>query len=147
MKWFIPPVLVFVCGVFMVAADHFFPSMVIFPSPFRYAGVVLMVVGFSFPALAGGQLIRYNTEIHTFKKPRRLVTTGLFSISRNPIYLGFAIFLIGFWIWRGTLLPGFGCILFIVAANAWYIPFEERALRQAFGKEYEKYCAKVRRWI
>ena len=90
---------------------------------------------------------KINTEIHTFKKPRRLVTDGVFKISRNPIYLGFAISLLGVWILLGSLLPIVGCLLFILVANYWYIPFEERAMKETFGAKYENYTSTVRRWI
>ena len=93
------------------------------------------------------QFEKNDTQIHTFKKPRRLVTTGLFSRSRNPIYLGFTISLFGVWILLGTVLPLAGCLLFMIIANSFYIPYEERAMAQLFGAEYENYQSRVRRWL
>lgn len=119
----------------------------IIPKPYNYIGIVLILMGLLITINVRRQFNKIDTEIHTFKKPRRLVTSGLFKISRNPIYLGFAISLIGVWILLGTILPIFGCLLFIVITNSWYIPFEERAMTQLFGSAYENYKLDVRRWL
>jgi len=88
-----------------------------------------------------------DTEIHTFKRPRKLVTSGLFKISRNPIYLGFTISLLGVWVLLGTILPIVGCLIFIIVTNKYYIPYEENAMEKIFGTAYIDYKSKVRRWI
>jgi len=93
------------------------------------------------------QFRRNNSEIHTFATPRNLVTSGIFRFTRNPMYLGFALVLFG-----GALYVNFWCaylvpLVFIAAANWWYIPAEERNLRAAFGNDYAAYTSRVRRWI
>jgi protein-S-isoprenylcysteine O-methyltransferase Ste14 len=63
------------------------------------------------------------------------------------MYLGFAVFLTGLAILLGTLVPFLGPIAFIIAADRWYIPFEEDALKRKFGEQYEAYQRATRRWI
>lgn len=115
--------------------------------PFNYIGIVLLLLGIIITIIVRKRFEKIDTEIHTFKKPRKLVTNGLFKFSRNPIYLGFTISLLGIWILLGTILPIIGCLLFIVITNSYYIPYEERNMEHTFGNEYQKYKSKVRRWI
>ena len=88
-----------------------------------------------------------ETEINTFKPPKRLVTDGLFRYSRNPIYLGFTLALLGWAIVLGNLAALDGVLLFFLAAHFWYIPFEEKAMKKEFGTVYEQYKKQVRRWL
>ncbi len=88
-----------------------------------------------------------QTEINTFKQPKKLVTTGLFRYSRNPIYLGFSIALFGVAIVLGNFIAFDGFFAFIIAANLWYIPFEENEMEKQFGQDYLAYKKKVGRWL
>jgi len=88
-----------------------------------------------------------ETEFHTFKKPRQLVTQGLFKFSRNPIYLGFIVALIGVGAILGNVISLLGILIFFLAANFWYIPFEEKNLEKEFGTAYRNYKSLVMRWI
>ncbi|MTH97014.1 isoprenylcysteine carboxylmethyltransferase family protein [Roseibium sp. RKSG952] len=76
-----------------------------------------------------------------------LVQSGLYRISRNPMYLGLAVLIAAFGLWLGSPLA-----LLVLGAFIWYITEfqikpEEHHLRQLFGAEYETYCRRVRRWI
>jgi len=76
-----------------------------------------------------------------------MVTTGVFALSRNPMYLGMALALLGLAAWRSTL-PGYALVpLFGVCMNEFQIKPEERALLARFGKEFSAYMSKVRRWV
>jgi protein-S-isoprenylcysteine O-methyltransferase Ste14 len=76
-----------------------------------------------------------------------LVTNGIYRISRNPMYVGLALFL-GAWAvylhsaWSIVGIPGF--VLFM---NRFQIGPEEKALSEIFGPEYKNYQSKVRRWF
>ena len=99
-------------------------------------------------ALAGKLQFLYNdSEVHPFRAPRNLVTSGLFRFSRNPMYLGFLLHLLGVALlvnlWPSLLAP----LAFFAVANFYYIPYEERAAIDSFGDAYITYCNNVRRWI
>ncbi|MDN5212963.1 isoprenylcysteine carboxylmethyltransferase family protein [Fulvivirgaceae bacterium BMA12] len=147
MKKLIPPMLFLICIISMIVIKSLVVFKEIIPQPFNYLGIVPVVIGALMMMVVSKIFNKVNTEIHTFRKPRRLVTDGLFKISRNPIYLGFAIMLVGVWVLLGTLLPVIGCLVFVVIANLWYIPYEERMMEQTFGSEYLTYKTKVRRWL
>ncbi|PIE09849.1 MAG: S-isoprenylcysteine methyltransferase [Rhodobacterales bacterium] len=109
--------------------------------------VASLVLGVGWLAWARMHFLRKDAEIMTFGDPRALVEDGPFRFSRNPMYLGFllilvsAAFLLNNWL---AILPP---LVFWLASAFWYIPFEERALRDAFGPAYDDYAHKTRRWI
>lgn len=88
-----------------------------------------------------------DAEIHTFRAPISLITDGPFRFSRNPMYLGFTLVLLGaaFYVnrWCALLAP----IAFFLVSAYWYIPQEERTLRSIFGSAYDDYAWKTRRWL
>lgn len=93
------------------------------------------------------QFSKNNSEILTFNTPRNLVTTGLFRISRNPMYLGFLLLLIATALYGNVWHALFAPVIFFLASNFWYIPFEENAALSEFSDDYRDYQSKVRKWI
>lgn len=81
------------------------------------------------------------------QKVSTLVSTGIYRYSRNPVYLGFYMMLIGW----GSLLGhyAFWAVLLIFQAylTRFQIVPEERALAARFGKDFESYTQRVRRWV
>jgi len=78
--------------------------------------------------------------------PERLVTTGPFAYSRNPMYLGHVIFLLGLTLSLRSVLAA----LITVANAVWFhfrVQRDEKRLRERFGQPYLDYTARVRRWI
>ncbi|EEX34524.1 putative membrane protein [Vibrio coralliilyticus ATCC BAA-450] len=98
---------------------------------------------------AGKRLFaQLSTNIMTFGQPTLLVTQGVYQYTRNPMYLGFAVALLGVAILSGASLPAlFLTLLFILITDRWYIRFEEQILRDTFGQDYDQYCRQVRRWV
>jgi len=78
--------------------------------------------------------------------PERLVTTGPFAYTRNPMYVGHIIFLTGLAL---TLTSLFAALL-TIATTVWFhfrVLGDERRLRQRFGQPYLTYLAGVKRWV
>jgi protein-S-isoprenylcysteine O-methyltransferase Ste14 len=78
--------------------------------------------------------------------PERLVTTGPFAYSRNPMYLGHVIFLLGLTLSLRSMLAA----LITVANAVWFhfrVQRDEKRLHERFGQPYLDYTARVRRWI
>ncbi|NMH87358.1 methyltransferase family protein [Flavivirga algicola] len=147
MKKVIPPVLFILCVLLIVGLNFLLPEQTILKPPFSYVGIILIIAGLAIMSQIKKLFDKVNTEIHTFKKPRQLVKKGLFKFSRNPIYLGFTISLIGVWVLTGNLIGLIGILIFFLISNFWYIPYEERSMEKEFGYEYKLYKSKVRRWI
>jgi protein-S-isoprenylcysteine O-methyltransferase Ste14 len=90
-----------------------------------------------------GKSFRVGIDENTNEK---LITNGTFAISRNPIYLAFISFFFGmFWAYPNIVLSVF--LALIIIAIHRQILREEKFLANHYGKEYEDYCAKVRRYI
>jgi protein-S-isoprenylcysteine O-methyltransferase Ste14 len=147
MKKLVPPVLVSIIAIVMAAARSVLPGPVIVPEPYNWVGLALFLGGFTLCAIGARHFNKVGTNIPTFNEPTILVTDGLFKWSRNPIYLGFTLFLLGLAVMLGTLVPFLGPIAFAVISDRWYIAFEERELQRKFGERYEAYRRTTRRWI
>ena len=78
---------------------------------------------------------------------RRVVTTGVFAWTRNPMYLGMAAALVGLSTWLGTWPALLVAAAFCAYLTRFQIVPEERALHDLFGEPYARYCRRVRRWI
>lgn len=93
--------------------------------------------------------IKTRTTVNPINIDRasELVTNGFYQISRNPMYLGLALVLIGWAILLGNLLNLIPFVLFIFVMTILQIKPEEAALKSKFGNAYEHYLKHVRRWI
>jgi protein-S-isoprenylcysteine O-methyltransferase Ste14 len=91
---------------------------------------------------------REGTEIDPVSPTnRKLVTTGPYRLTRNPMYLGLVILALGIAIWVGAW-PMFLVPIAVFATTNWaHIPFEEAKMRRQFGAAYDNYVAQVRRWV
>ena len=80
-------------------------------------------------------------------KASRLVADGVFRFSRNPMYLGLVLLLIGWAVWLASASPWLVPPLFVVVITLVQIIPEERALSRNFGEDYLTYRRSVARWI
>jgi len=111
------------------------------------AGVLLGIVGMGFLVLARREFSRYGQPTDPGQPTSRIIRTGVFAISRNPLYLGASIFLLG--IALAFNLPWSVVMLIISMAICHYVLIlpEEQYLSAKFGSEYETYFASVNRWL
>jgi protein-S-isoprenylcysteine O-methyltransferase Ste14 len=80
-------------------------------------------------------------------KASRLVISGIYRYTRNPMYLGLLLLLIAWAFFLSNLL-GFACLpVFVLGMNRLQIQVEEQAMEAQFGDEYLAYQQRVRRWI
>ncbi len=79
--------------------------------------------------------------------PKRLVVDGLFRYSRNPIYVGDLVILLGIFLARGQLALLLYAGIFFVFLHLWLLHREEPVLQRRFGEEWTRYSVRVPRWI
>lgn len=112
-----------------------------------WVGRGLIGAGLAITLAAGLGFLLSRTTLIPHREPSRLVDTGLYRFSRNPIYLADLLILAGFAVswqsWTGLLLvPGLAAVL------EWrFIRPEERLLDTRLGASYRDYRARVRRWL
>ena len=143
----LPPILVLIMLAAMIALGMFAPGPMIVPYPYNLAGAVLAALGFVVTLSGSRHFARVGTNVRTFDEPGILVTNGLFRWTRNPMYLGFVLLLLGTAMVLGTTTPLLAAALFAIIADRWYIAFEERALATKFGDDYVAYASRTRRWL
>lgn len=109
----------------------------------------MMLVGLALNVAPKHGFRRARTTVNPMRPhaSSRLITSGLYSCTRNPMYLGYAVLLAGWGLWwqTWTVLPAVA--LQVLWLTCLQIQPEERALHARFGATYDAYCAKVRRWL
>lgn len=126
---------------------YIFPIQRIIPHPYDNIGIVIIVMGIAMTLHVNYLLLKSGTSTEPYGSPSSLVSSGLFKFSRNPLYLGMAIALFGAAILLGSISPFAFPLLFIVIMDRFFIPMEEKNLERKFGKKYDDYKKRVRRWI
>lgn len=116
--------------------------------PLPPLGMVLVALAIISPVWAVVLFRREGTEIDPISPTnRKLVTSGPYRFTRNPMYLGLVIFTLGIAVWVGAW-PMFIAPVAVFATTNWmHIPFEEAKMRGQFGAAYDTYTGRVRRWV
>ena len=142
-----PPTLFWILISTGFAADRFLPIMR-FDAPWLpWAGGALVVLGAGIAAAGKRMFRRVGANVYTFERPNLLVTEGIYSFTRNPMYLGMVLIAVGVALVSGTVSA---CLLgaaFALAVRYWYITYEEAIMHRRFGDRYEEYCRNVGRWF
>ena len=124
---------------------------VIYGSPDLRAvlGAISVAAGslFCLLGIIGFRCARTTANPILLHKSTALVTDGIYAYSRNPMYLGFFFWLLGWGVYLGNPFALLFGLLFVPCLSRFQIRIEEAALRRLFGQAYDDYCAKVRRWL
>jgi len=111
-------------------------------------GQCFVAVGVLFMGLAVVQMRRQRTTVIPHRTAEHLVTRGIFTQTRNPIYLGDAFVLVGALLyWEAQLLAFVLVPAFMWVITVRFIKPEEAMLQERFGDDFTQYCAAVRRWL
>lgn len=144
-----PPAAMVLVGALMWAASLAGPTAPL-PAPLRLmvglaiaaAGLALVVGGFRTFRDAGTTIDPVNIGAAS-----TLVTSGPFGRTRNPMYVGFAVALLGWAVSLGSPVGLLGPLAFVAFINRFQIAPEERLMRGKFGDAFERYAARVPRWL
>ena len=127
---------------------HFLvPVIDLVPYPWNVMGVAPLAIGILFNVMADAGFKRVQTTVKPFEISSALVTNGIFRISRNPMYLGMLLILLGIAILMGTLSPFVIIIIFGVVMELVFVRREEEMLEDKFGSEWNDYKKKVKKWL
>jgi len=142
-----PPLVTLLFGGLIYYSSALLPSVT-----FRWQGLLallVLIVALGVIATAVATFRRLQTTVNPLqpKSASALATSGIFSYSRNPMYLGMLLILIALSLHMGAvasilLIPGF-----IIYISILQIAPEEQAMSELFGGEFADYCHRVRRWL
>ena len=137
-----------VIGVFMWLVSRAAPSLHFEVPAHNWLAIVLVSVGF-LTGISGVVTFRRAKTTVDPTKPRAssLVTWGVYAISRNPMYLGGLIMLLGWAVFLSNALAFLFLPVYVLYINRFQIAPEERALKSLFGETYVAYQARARRWL
>lgn len=131
----------------MLGLDRAFPFFRMISPPLVNFGFVPMLLGASLVLVAAGLFKRRKTTLNPFGEPAVVVREGVYRFSRNPMYLGMLLVLIGFGVWLGNILALLLAPGFVWVVTRRHILREEQLLESRFGEEYRAYRRQVRRWM
>jgi protein-S-isoprenylcysteine O-methyltransferase Ste14 len=143
-----PPFVAF--GLVLVAwiVDAVWEPVRVVPWPWAWLGALGIAAGLGLANWALRLFSRIGTTHDPRQSPTNLVLTGPYRFTRNPMYLGITLILLGIGLLAGTwpflALPPLG---FVLAMTLFFIPREERILERAFGEGYQAFRRRVRRWL
>lgn len=146
----VPPVLVTAaCAALMWSVAALTPSLafempgrIILTLTFAAVGVVVALMGVV-------AFRRASTTVNPLRPEAAssLVTSGIYRVTRNPMYLGLLLVLLGWAVFLSHPLPWLGAPLFVAYMNRFQIRPEERHLHVQFGNEFDAYSRSTRRWL
>jgi protein-S-isoprenylcysteine O-methyltransferase Ste14 len=148
-----PPVIDAACATLMWWLTGALPAFGLWPSgarPFGLGAALGLALAGSILAVAGIREFRRARTTGNPLAPERasaLVTTGVYRHTRNPMYLGMLLVLLGWAAYLGNAAALLGPMLSVLLLNQLQIKPEERILRERFGEHYARYAARVRRWV
>lgn len=144
-----PPVVTLAVGVLMWGVGRWLPAFQMALPMRRGLAVAFVLAGIALVGACALRFRRAGTTVNPMApaKASVLVDAGFYRFSRNPIYLGDALILVGWGLWLSNLASLAAIAVFVAYLNRFQIEPEERALRAAFGGDFDAYRARVRRWI
>ena len=97
--------------------------------------------------IADNAFKKHETTVKPFEQSAALVTAFPFSVSRNPMYLGVTLMLLGVAVLLGTVSCWAPVVVFPLLIDRIFIRTGERMLAETFGSEWQRYRSAVRRWL
>ena len=143
----LPPVFFLAALLLSLGLHYGMPIATVIAPPLSYFGVVLLVAGLAITITSAGAFARAKTAIRPFQESSTLVTSGFYRYTRNPMYLGMVLVLLGVDVFLGSATPFLVPPLFVWLIQRRFIRREEAMLEERFGDEYRAFRQRVRRWF
>ena len=124
----------------------------IYPLGYKFSlqapfGVLLLLISLLISLWCKYVYTRHHTSYHPNEKASYLITEGVYSLSRNPIYIALLIAFMGFSLILYLSYAIFGGLLFFIILSQLVIPYEEQTLYDIFGKTYLEYKSFSPKWL
>jgi protein-S-isoprenylcysteine O-methyltransferase Ste14 len=142
-----PPIVALMFIVIAYFLGRFVPLPFAAPVILRYVGLAMTFLGFLLGIAAFMEFRKARTTLDPHGSARQLVTSGIYRFTRNPIYLGFLLMVIGLPLNSGLYWGLVMAPFHVLTMNRLIIQREEAYLERKFGKAYTGYTSRVRRWV
>jgi protein-S-isoprenylcysteine O-methyltransferase Ste14 len=142
-----PPGYFLISMIMMVLLHLLVPVRIFISYPWSLLGIVPLLAGVVFNLVADAAFKNARTTVKPFEKSSALITSGIFKLSRHPMYLGMVLILSGIAILLGSLSPTIIIVIFAILREYIFVRKEEQMLYEQFGSEWGAYRNKVRKWI
>ena len=106
-----------------------------------------LALGFGMMIWARSLFHKAGTAVHPFEESKLLVQVGPYRRTRNPMYLGMTLILLGISFFAGSPPVFLTPLAFFLTLGRIFVPYEEKKMEAAFGETYRGYKRRVRRWI
>jgi protein-S-isoprenylcysteine O-methyltransferase Ste14 len=143
----LPPIWLLLAMLASYALDRWLPLVHFLPVPWNFSGLLPLGLGSLMSFMSAGAFRRAGTPVIPFETSTRLVTSGWFRVTRNPMYLGLVLVQAGVGMLMGSLGAFVPLPILIAILHLRFIRGEERFLEGIFGEEYLGYRSRVRRWL
>jgi len=110
-------------------------------------GISVSALGFTLMFWAWKLFHLKGTAVCPFEESTHLITEGPYRFTRNPMYLGMTVLLLGIAVAAGTPPTLFAPLAFFLTVNFLFIPYEEKKMERIFSRPYLEYRRRVRRWV
>jgi protein-S-isoprenylcysteine O-methyltransferase Ste14 len=150
MRWtqrVVPPIWLLLTLIASGLLHHYVPIAQLLEPPLTWLGFAPLGAGLVVTSKGFGAFRRAGTPVVPFRRSTALVTSGVFRLTRNPMYLGLTLILAGSAWLRGSVGAFVPVPLLVWILQSSFIRTEERLLEEIFGGEYLRYKAAVRRWL
>jgi len=148
MGWrLMPPFWFLLALVAMPVIDRLAPGVIWLGWPWILLGVVPVALGIWLASWGHRLFVEAGTTIRPGSESSALVTRGPFRVSRNPMYLGMVLVLIGVGVLLGSAWAFVVVPVFMVLLEVLFIRPEEAMMRVRFGEEFAAYRRRTRRWL
>ena len=142
-----PTTFLLVAMLLCLALNFLIPITYLFLAPINLLGLIPLLIGLWLNLSADRAFKRADTTVKPFEESNSLIEDGVFRFSRNPMYFGFVLILLGISILLRSLSPYIVVVLFVILIDRMYIRHEEQMLETKFGDEWKVYRSRVRKWI
>ena len=112
-----------------------------------HAGVILSILGFCIMLRAWWLFRAAQTAICPTAATTSLITDDIYRVTRNPMYLGIVLMLLGLAVSTGGVLFYAAAVCFVAIVDHVFCRYEELQLQQQFGASFSRYARTVRRWL
>ena len=142
-----PPRIAFALLAISIGLWYFSPTYTLLYIPYKLVASVSVIAGFTVMILAWLQFKRSDAAVCPTAKTSQIIMNGMYRYSRNPMYLGMLLMLLGAAFIMGTIPSMLSPAVFFLIIDKIFIPYEEDKLQSSFGDSYNEYMMATRRWL